>query len=42
LEGQAPVVSGTSKGVLLLLLHWDVVPHEYIVSNVCSGFSEQL
>jgi hypothetical protein len=36
--------------VLLLLFHWDVVPHEYIVSDVyrmpheyeCSGVSEQL
>ncbi len=34
LEGQALVVSGTSKCVLLLLLHWDVVPHEYIISNI--------
>ncbi len=34
LEGQALVVSGTSKCVLLLLLHWDVVPHEYIVSDI--------
>jgi hypothetical protein len=34
LEGQALVVLGTSKCVLLLLLHWDVVPHEYIISDV--------
>jgi hypothetical protein len=38
LEGQALVILGTSKCVLLLLLHWDVIrdviPHEYIVSDV--------
>jgi hypothetical protein len=34
LEGQPLVVSGTSKCVLLLLLHWDVVPHEYIISDI--------
>ncbi len=34
LEGQALVVLGTSKWVLLLLLHWYVVPHEYIISDV--------
>jgi hypothetical protein len=37
LEGQALVVLGTCKCVLLLLLlllHWDVIPHEYIISDV--------
>ncbi len=34
LEGQALVVLGTSKCVLLLLLHWDVIPHEYIISDI--------
>jgi hypothetical protein len=34
LEGPALVVSGTSKCVLLLLLHCDVVPHEYIIYDV--------